>query len=99
RDYPDRHPKPEQIALVIEVADATLQRDRTLKMRLYASAGVMCYWILNLPDQQLEVYSERVQEGELYRYQQRQIFKPTEDVAVSIDGQVIAHLRVQHLLA
>ncbi len=34
RHYVDRHPGPEDVALVIEVADATVQRDRTLKQRM-----------------------------------------------------------------
>ena len=54
RDYIERHPAPAEVALVVEVSDATLQRDRTLKLRVYASAGIPAYWILNLQENQLE---------------------------------------------
>ena len=37
RDYLDHHPTPDTVALVVEVSDATLQRDRTVKMLLYAT--------------------------------------------------------------
>jgi Uma2 family endonuclease len=40
RDYHDRHPGPEDVALIIEVADPTLERDREVKKILYARAGI-----------------------------------------------------------
>lgn len=54
--YRERHPRPEDILLIIEVANTTLQTDRTLKLRLYASAGIPEYWLLNLQKNQLELY-------------------------------------------
>src|SRR5262245_39077842 len=50
RDYQDRHPGPQDVALVIEIADATLKRDRGRKKRLYARAFIREYWIVNLID-------------------------------------------------
>jgi Uma2 family endonuclease len=40
RDYLDRHPGAKDIALVVEVSDSTLERDRTLKKRIYARANI-----------------------------------------------------------
>ncbi|WP_353260069.1 Uma2 family endonuclease, partial [Prochlorothrix hollandica] len=57
RDYRDRHPGGAEVLLVVEVADATLARDRGLKQRLYSAAAIPHYWILNLVDRQLECYS------------------------------------------
>lgn len=48
------HPK--IASLVIEISDATLRKDRTLKAHLYARAGIADYWIVNLPDRRLEVH-------------------------------------------
>ena len=42
---------------MIEIADTTLQYDRTLKLRAYAQAGIAVYWIINLEDQQVEVFA------------------------------------------
>ena len=56
-DYAGRHPGPADVALVIEVADSTLARDRTAKRRAYARAGIPAYWIVNLVDRQLERYT------------------------------------------
>src|SRR5262245_18478406 len=40
RQYRERHPGPEDLALVVEVSDTTLDRDQGTKRRLYAAAGI-----------------------------------------------------------
>lgn len=56
RDYSKRAPHPEDILLIIEVADSSLEADRKLKLSAYAESGVQDYWIVNLRDQEVEVY-------------------------------------------
>jgi Uma2 family endonuclease len=94
RRYGDRHPGPGETSLVIEIADATLQRDRGWKCRLYAEAGIPVYWILNLPDRRLEVYS-RPSGGE---YGQVATFEPGQAVAIELEGSPAGLLRVADLL-
>lgn len=53
-----RHPGPEDIMLVIEVADTTLTYDRREKIPRYARAGVVEAWIVNIPKGLVEVYSD-----------------------------------------
>lgn len=57
RAFAARHPEPADVGVVIEVADSTLAGDRTDKGRLYAQAGLPEYWIVNLVNQQVEVYT------------------------------------------
>lgn len=57
-DYVKSHPT--TAALVVEVADTSLEMDRGRKASLYAGAGIADYWIVNLVDQQLEVYRDPV---------------------------------------
>src|SRR5437762_1199268 len=57
-DYRGRHPGPNDIVSVFEVADGSLDFDRTIKQRLYASAGIPIYWIANLIDNVVEVYEQ-----------------------------------------
>ena len=71
RDYPDRHPNATEVALIIEVADSTLERDRTIKQTIYAAAGIPEYWIINVRDRQVEIYQSPIQNNENYRYQQK----------------------------
>jgi Uma2 family endonuclease len=54
----DRLPLPEDIYLLIEVSDSTLARDRDVKLELYARDGIIEYWIVNLEQNQLEVYRD-----------------------------------------
>lgn len=54
----DRLPLPTDIYLVIEVSDSTLARDRDTKLELYARDGITEYWIVNLEQNQLEVYRD-----------------------------------------
>jgi Uma2 family endonuclease len=58
KDYRDHKPGPAEILCVIEVADASLRRDRTTKQRIYADAGIEEFLIVNLPDRVIEVYTE-----------------------------------------
>lgn len=56
---------PTAAALVVEVADTTLDFDRTRKHEMYARARIPEYWIVNLVDRVLEVYRES--QGPTYR--------------------------------
>jgi Uma2 family endonuclease len=57
-DYTRRHPKPDEVFLLVEVADASLDYDREEKLPAYGHAGVTEVWIVNLRDPSLEVYRE-----------------------------------------
>jgi Uma2 family endonuclease len=54
--YRNALPGPEDVALLIEVADGSLRYDRRLKAPLYAEAGVQDYWIIDLEGGAVEVY-------------------------------------------
>lgn len=59
KDYYDaRHPTPDDVWLIIEVAATTLLKDRNIKVPLYARAGLMEIWLVNLPKEMIEVYSD-----------------------------------------
>ena len=55
--YRHQHPQPEDVHFLIEVADTTLQKDRKLKLPLYAEAGIPEVWIVNLKNNSVEVYT------------------------------------------
>ena len=57
-DYTIRHPRPEDVLLLIEVSDTTLSYDREEKLPAYGRAGVGEVWIVNLIDASIEVYRE-----------------------------------------
>lgn len=98
RQYRERHPQAQDVALVVEVADATLQRDRTMKKRIYARAMIPVYWIINLVERKVEWYAQpSVVEGEA-DYAQRQDVAEDDVIPVVLDGVEIARLPVRDLL-
>ena len=54
--YAASHPTPEDVLLIIEVSDSTVLSDRNVKVPLYARAGIPETWLVNLPEQTIEVY-------------------------------------------
>jgi Uma2 family endonuclease len=57
-DYASHHPAPDDVFLLIEVADSTLDFDRGKKLQIYARAGISEFWIVNLQDSTIEIYRE-----------------------------------------
>jgi Uma2 family endonuclease len=98
RQYLDRHPGAEDIALIIEVSDTTLQRDRTVKKRIYARAGIAIYWIVNLVEEQVEMYSQPLVEVEQPDYSQRLDFGRSAVIPIIIEGIEIGAIAVDALL-
>jgi Uma2 family endonuclease len=55
-EYAKRHPRGDELLLVVEVADASLRQDLTTKRDLYARASVAEYWVLDLQSRSLIVH-------------------------------------------
>lgn len=91
--YLAHHPYPEHIVLVIEVSDSTLNYDRMTKQRIYARAGITLYWIVNVVERQLEVYTNPSSEKGLYEV--RNIYALNEHVPFIVEGREVAQLPVQ----
>jgi Uma2 family endonuclease len=98
RQYLDRHPGPQDVALVVEVADTTLQRDREFKKRLYARAGIPVYWLVNLPERRCEVYCEPTGPVETADYRQRRDYALQDKMPLILEGGEVAWLQVRELL-
>jgi hypothetical protein len=98
RDYLDRHPRPADVALVVEVADSTLGYDRITKRRIYARAFVSTYWIVNLIDRQVEVHTEPSGPGDSPNYGRREVFGPDAEIAVVLDGREVGRVAVRDVL-
>lgn len=95
-DYPI-HPVPTDVRLVIEVADSSLSVDRTSKLRMYAADLIPVYWIVNIPDRQLEVYAQPVA-GHTPQYRQRQDLAETDTVTFTLGTHTVGPIAVRDLL-
>lgn len=97
-DYQKQQPSAQDVALVIEVAEATLSQDRVTKKWIYAEAGIPVYWIVNLVNQQVEVFTKPSGTGTQAAYADSTIVPADGQVPVVIDGQPIGQLAVKDFL-
>jgi Uma2 family endonuclease len=93
RDYSGRHPGPSDTFLIIDVSKSSLEQDRAMAT-IYGSAGIPYYWIINLIDGQLEVYSNPGPTG----YRSLEVLAPPHILRVVIDDQEVGEIRVADIL-
>jgi Uma2 family endonuclease len=96
--YRQTHPLPADVEVLIEVADSSLSRDRNEKARLYARASIATYWIVNLQDVQIEVYTDPTGPDASAHYRRRQDFRSGDSVPLVIGGQQVGAIAVADLL-
>ncbi|WP_414625267.1 Uma2 family endonuclease [Calothrix sp. CCY 0018] len=88
-DYADHHPTPDEVYLVIEVADTTFKKDCETKGKAYAAAGIVDYWVLDVINRQLHVFRDIGENG----YKSEVILKENE----SISPLSFPHLKIDIL--
>lgn len=98
RSFLTRHPGADDVGLLIEVADASLLRDQRDKTRIYARAGIAIYWIVNLVDRRVEVFSGPTGSAEAPAYLSFHSYQPGDDLPLVLDGQVSATIAVNDIL-
>lgn len=96
--FATRHPGPADIGFVVEVSATSLDFDRLDKGRIYAQAAIRIYWIVNLIDRQVEVYTDPRPADPVPGYAARTDYRPGDSVPLVLDGQAVAHIPVVDLL-
>jgi Uma2 family endonuclease len=97
-DYEARHPGPEEVVLVVEVADRSLVQDRGTKKRVYARAGIAVYWIVNLIERQVEVYTDPTGPAEAPDYRQRREYRLDDAIPLVLGGAEIGRIGVREVM-
>lgn len=97
-DYPTRHPQAAEIALVIEVADSSLRRDREDKRRIYARNGIAVYWIVNVAEKLIDVFTDPSGPVLTPDYATATTYRPGDVVPVVIAGTQIGTVPVADVL-
>jgi Uma2 family endonuclease len=93
-DYEHRIPVPDDVRLLIEVSLTTLDRDRNEKLPAYARARIPVFWIVNLVDRQIEVYTGPGPGS----YSAHAEYRSGQAVPVVIDGQPLGQVAVDAIL-
>ncbi len=63
RAYKEENPSPEDLLLVVEIADSSLRFDLSVKAQLYAQSGISEYWVLDVIGRRVIVHREPTVEG------------------------------------
>ena len=95
--YLDHHPGPNEIALVVEVADSSVEDDREMAVT-YGGGGIPVYWLVNIPDCQLEVYTEPSGPSTPIGYRRCTVLHPGDHVPLIVEGKVVSSIPVSDLL-
>lgn len=88
----DDHPAAADVYLVIEVSDSTLVGDRTTKLKLYAENNIPEYWIVNLADDCVEVYTRPVATEP--RYDSKAVYGRGQSVPLTMAGVDLGHFHL-----
>ncbi len=83
-----RHPSPKEVILIIEVSDSTVKYDRDKKLPIYAEAEIGEVWIINLPNEIIEVHTK----PSVGLYQLVKIFSRGEAVQSEILPDIILNV-------
>jgi len=79
-DYSRAHPQPDQILLLIEVADASVSYDRGQKAAAYALSNIPELWIVELPTRRIVILADP--DPRAQRYQQQQYAFPGDTLTL-----------------
>jgi Uma2 family endonuclease len=96
--YSASAPKAADLGMLIEVADSSYPKDRGKKWRKYAASKIPIYWIVNLPQRRIEVYSAPSGRGKSAAYHDLKTYGPDDEVPVVLEGLELCRIKVRDLL-
>jgi len=97
-DYADHHAGPADAVIVIEVSDSSIRRDRNWKKRIYARSGVACYWIADLVNNRIEMFTQPTGHTRKPHFEKTAEYRSGDEIPVLIDGKEIGRLTVGEIL-
>ena len=95
--YTVRHPGPRDMILAVEVADTSVRYDRRTKGPMYAAARIPIYWIVNIPDRIVEVYTQP-RGGKSPVYRTRTDYAAGADIPVVLRGTTVGTIPTSSVL-
>ncbi len=98
QQFRGRKPQPQDVLLLIEISDTSLARDQGPRKALFAREGIVQYWIVNLIDDQVELYTEPSGPTTNPDYGNKQIYANTDAVPLILEGIEVGRVDVADLL-
>jgi len=91
--YSRSHPEAQDVYLVIEVADTSVEKDREVKFPIYARAGILEAWLLDVSTGHVEIHRQPTAGGygDVHLLQQGELITPLAfpDLALAVDDFLI----------
>ena len=98
RNYQDRHPRPREVVILVEVCDTSQYEDRIKKLPAYAKVGIPQYWIVDLGRRVVEVYTNPLRAGRPPRYASRREYPESGAIPVVIGSKKYGSIPVADIL-
>ena len=98
KDFLNQRPQASDISLVVEVSDSSLPLDTRSVLQNYARAKIPVYWIVNIPDARIEVYSDPTGPDRKPAYRSRRDYGLEEEVPVILDGLEAGKVAVKDVM-
>ncbi|MCI0700591.1 MAG: Uma2 family endonuclease [Planctomycetia bacterium] len=96
--YRNDHPTPPDIGFITEFSVSSLRIDRVGKGRIYARAGIPVYWVVNVVDKVIEVYTQPSGRGDSAAYAKRDDYAIGTSVPVTLDGNTVGTIAVADVM-
>jgi Uma2 family endonuclease len=93
--YLEQHPRADDVAVVIEISDTSVRKDRA-KSAIYAAAGIPEYWLINLVNEQVEVHRDPQPAQRVYA--SRSVLSSTDAVRLQLGETIVIDTVVSQLL-
>ncbi len=97
-DFRKKRPEASDISLAVEVSDSSLPLDTRSVLRKYARAGIPVYWVVNIPDARIEVYSDPTGPDRRPAYRSRRDYGLEEEAPVILDGREVGKIAVKNVM-
>ncbi|MBM3993173.1 MAG: Uma2 family endonuclease [Planctomycetes bacterium] len=94
--YAKQHPGAKDVDMLVEVADSTLLDDRRDRAPIYAGGRIPWYWIVNVAEKIVEVYTDP-KGGAAPEYRKRLDYGLDTKVPVILTGKTLGHIEVSKL--
>ncbi len=98
REYYRRTPRAEDLALVVEVANTSYAKDRGVLWRRFAASRIVTYWIVDVNEPRIEVYSRPSGRGNAAKYLDCTIHGAEDEVPLIVEGREVGRFPVRDLL-
>lgn len=93
-----RHPEPTEVAVLIEVSNSSVTRDTIDKARVYARAGIPVYWVVNIPDRRIEIFTDPDPSNSPPTYRIRHVYGSNDVVPLVLDGTTAGTIAVAEVI-